>query len=203
MDYQKHYDKLIDRARTRSLVGYSERHHIIPICMGGPDISENKVRLTPEEHYTAHLLLVRIHPQNEKLVYAAHRMCSGIRPSNKLYGWLKRRWSGLIGELNSIRQTGCGNSQYGSRWITDGIINKKILNRTTVPIGWRCGRVIGRSSRKCPYCNKSFIPNSQSKYCSNECRVKSRAKNTWTHSLETKIKFSVTRLGKRRGTYKK
>lgn len=31
MDYQSHYDRLITRARTRVLSGYSERHHVVPI----------------------------------------------------------------------------------------------------------------------------------------------------------------------------
>lgn len=96
MNYQKHYDALIDRARTRQLDGYAERHHIIPKCLGGSNDKDNLVRLTAEEHYVAHQLLVKLHPGNGKLVFAAASMArSGdmhVR-SNKLYGWLKRRRS--------------------------------------------------------------------------------------------------------------
>lgn len=46
----------------------------------------------------------------------------------------------LIGEKNSISQTGSNNSQYGTRWITDGHINKKLKKEEPIPIGWVAGR---------------------------------------------------------------
>ena len=98
MDYEKHYINLIDRAKLRLLEGYTEKHHIIPRCMAGADTSENLVRLTAEEHYVAHQLLVKIYPNNIKLVYAATMMSMntwGNRPNNKLYGWLRRKHSEL------------------------------------------------------------------------------------------------------------
>ena len=39
---------------------YTERHHIIPGCMGGPDDSTNIVRFTAREHFIAHRLLERV-----------------------------------------------------------------------------------------------------------------------------------------------
>lgn len=92
MNYTLHYNKLIDRARNRELEGYSERHHIIPRCMGGSDDENNLVRLTPEEHYVAHQLLFKMHPHNPKLAHAAFVMTrsqNGKR-SNKLYSWVRR-----------------------------------------------------------------------------------------------------------------
>jgi hypothetical protein len=59
--------------------------------MGGSDENDNLVELTPEEHYLAHLLLVKIHHNNHKLVYAANMMCMGR--NNKRYGWLRRKLS--------------------------------------------------------------------------------------------------------------
>src|ERR1700761_6367406 len=97
MDYRKHYDRLIERARSRTVDGYTERHHVIPRCLGGSDASENLVRLTAEEHYLAHLLLVRLNPGVHGLVLAVMQMSgrSGptVRRSNKFYGWLRRRHS--------------------------------------------------------------------------------------------------------------
>jgi hypothetical protein len=89
--YVAHYNRLIERARTRELAGYCERHHVIPRCMGGSDDPANIVRLTPEEHYVAHQLLVKMHPEHPQLIWAAHLMAS--RPGNKLYGWMRRRMS--------------------------------------------------------------------------------------------------------------
>ena len=72
MNYQKHYNKLINRARSRILDYYCESHHIVPVCMGGKGTEE--VLLTPEEHYVAHQLLVKMYPNNSRLIYAANMM---------------------------------------------------------------------------------------------------------------------------------
>lgn len=90
MNYKKHYDKLIDRARNRKLSCYTEVHHIVPRCMGGSDEHTNLVRLTPEEHYVAHQLLVKIYPAERKLVFAAWMMCRGKNRNNKVYGWIRK-----------------------------------------------------------------------------------------------------------------
>jgi hypothetical protein len=96
MHYAAHYDRLIARARVRDLAGYMERHHVVPRCMGGGDEASNVVRLTPEEHYTAHQLLVKMYPNNAKLLWSASAMTNGTERQsrrNKLYGWLRRRLS--------------------------------------------------------------------------------------------------------------
>lgn len=96
MDYKKHYDALITRAQTRTIDCYVEKHHIIPRCMGGDNDPINFVRLTPEEHYLAHQLLVKIYPGNHKLVFAAQMMCitgKGQKRNNKQFGWLRRKFA--------------------------------------------------------------------------------------------------------------
>lgn len=92
MNYPAIYAALIERAAGRVLPKgtYSERHHIKPRCMGGGDEYENIVRLTAEEHYVAHQLLVRIYPEERGLAVAVVYMakqCSG----RKAYGWLRRK----------------------------------------------------------------------------------------------------------------
>jgi len=90
VNYSAHYDRLIARARIRVLTGYRERHHVIPRCMGGGNEEANLVELTPEEHYVAHQLLVKMYPARARLVYAVNIMskrCTG----NKAYGWIRRR----------------------------------------------------------------------------------------------------------------
>ena len=66
MNYRRHYDRLIERARNRVLSGYVERHHVLPRCMGGGNESSNLVQLTAEEHYVAHQLLHKMHPDVKK-----------------------------------------------------------------------------------------------------------------------------------------
>lgn len=97
MDYRKHYDKLINRAKTREKPNcYTEDHHIIPRCMGGGDDPDNIATLTPEEHFTAHLLLGKMYPKHGGIWMAVRMMCRnlhGRRQTNKEYAWIRRRIS--------------------------------------------------------------------------------------------------------------
>lgn len=104
MNYKLHYDKLVNRGKNRILPAdvHTESHHIIPKCMNGSNDIFNLVDLTPEEHFLAHQLLVKIFPGVTDLICAAHLMCydqTGKRLNNKLFGWIKRR----LAEATSIR----------------------------------------------------------------------------------------------------
>lgn len=78
MNYQRIYNEIVERAKTRVLdiSVYREKHHIIPRCLNGSDDVENLVELTAREHFLCHWLLVRIHPDNSKLGFAFWSMCS-------------------------------------------------------------------------------------------------------------------------------
>lgn len=96
MNYKKHYDNLMERSKNRVLGGYVEKHHIIPRCMGGTDDFSNIAILTPEEHFLAHQLLVRMYPNSYPLIKAAVIMTTHHtqqRANNKLFGWLRRKAS--------------------------------------------------------------------------------------------------------------
>lgn len=80
MNYQKIHDQIIERAKSRKLEGYKERHHIVPRCMGGTDDSENLVDLTAREHFIIHKLLCMIYPDNNKLFFA-YRMMAVMKNS--------------------------------------------------------------------------------------------------------------------------
>lgn len=61
MNYEKIYKELCKSRKHRGIdkeFGY-EVHHILPRCMGGADDEDNLVKLTVEEHYLAHRLLVK------------------------------------------------------------------------------------------------------------------------------------------------
>ena len=104
MDYQRIYNNLTAKDM---IADYTEKHHIIPDCFfitrnrkgpkgwleGNPNDHSNIVRLTPEAHYLAHLLLVKIYPEHAGLVFAVHRMTSGKYRNNKMYGWIRRKYS--------------------------------------------------------------------------------------------------------------
>ena len=98
MKYQKHYDRLIERARNRLPVGYVETHHVVPRCIGGSDERGNLVQLTAEEHFVAHQLLCKMFPSVRGLAFAAQAMTATTeycesRINNKLFGWLRKRFA--------------------------------------------------------------------------------------------------------------
>lgn len=170
MDYKKHYQLLINKGKNRNISGYVEVHHIIPVCIGGTDDKENLVKLTPEEHYLAHQLLVKIYPCNDKLTRAAIMMIPN-RPSNKLYGWLKRKFS----IAQSVLQTGTNNSQYGRVWIySDELMESTLIDADEpIPNGWKLGRKINFTKNFCKECNIEIF--SKLEYCSDKCKCHNRS----------------------------
>lgn len=121
MNYQFHYEALVKRAQSRVFDGPTESHHIIPRCMGGSDGKKNRVDLTPEEHFVAHQLLTKMHPNIYGLALAAATMArdnrNGKRSNNKLYGWLRRR----AATAQALIQTGQKRSDEAKRNISAGI----------------------------------------------------------------------------------
>lgn len=94
MNYQRIYTAFIADRRvneqTVQLLDMTERHHILPRTLGGDDSPGNLIRLTPEDHFFAHLLLAKIH--GGKMWYALRSMSwdpRGLRAQSK--GYLRRR----------------------------------------------------------------------------------------------------------------
>lgn len=171
MNYLKIYENLIYKGKNRILIPeeFYENHHIIPRCLGGDDSDINLVKLTPEEHYVAHQLLTKIYPLEDRLIFAANMMRAN-RPTNKIYGWLKRKYRNAI----SKNQTGVGNSQYGTRWIHSLKLKKSIKIKKTEPLpsGWKEGRKLKFEIvvKTCKYCSNEFSNESSSVYCSSKCK---------------------------------
>lgn len=108
MNYSLHYNRLINRAPKNKPTTYiTEGHHVIPRCIGGTDL-DGIVYLTPEEHYIAHLLLLKMYPNEPKLIYAASMMtvnnCYLQRSNNKRYGWLRKKYIAAAKIFNSNRK---------------------------------------------------------------------------------------------------
>ena len=81
MDYQKHYDQLIYKARMTPYNGYTEIHHIIPRCLGGDNSPSNLVKLSAKQHFVAHHLLFKIYG-GSRLANAWYSMCGSSAVSN-------------------------------------------------------------------------------------------------------------------------
>jgi hypothetical protein len=58
--YTRIYYNIIERAKTRPVFDYTEKHHIIPRSLGGDNSADNLIRLTAREHFVCHLLLTRM-----------------------------------------------------------------------------------------------------------------------------------------------
>jgi hypothetical protein len=186
MNYKKHYHLLIERAKSRvvdqELV--TERHHIIPRCLGGNDDNDNLVKLTPEEHFFAHQLLVKIHPNEPKLVYAANMMTVGSknnkRSNNKTYGWLRKKYI----KACKLRK-GSDTSSFGKKWYCCPVTgaNGKFAD-DAIPTGWISGRIVKKTTI-CIVCGiNTFCVNA--KWC-DKCRP---SKKTVFRNNKTKESFT-------------
>lgn len=98
MNYARIYAEFInDRIQNQpDEPAYFERHHILPRSLGGGDEPENIIRLTPEDHYFAHLLLAKIYGGKLWaalfLMAQRHEFVDVVR-SRPSYGFARRQWA--------------------------------------------------------------------------------------------------------------
>lgn len=106
MNYEKIYDALVEKAKPRGLdksqhEGYFEIHHIVPRCMGGTDEESNLIMLSCREHFIAHLLLWKIYPEVQGLLYAAFMMSyRGQVKTSRIYEKMRLSVSNLVYKRN-------------------------------------------------------------------------------------------------------
>jgi hypothetical protein len=103
--YTTWYNSIIQRAKLRSLIGYKERHHIIPKSLGGSNLKENLVDLTAREHFICHWLLTKmvVGPNKEKMIYAAWTMANLENKSQQRYKLTGRVYESLKQEYSKIK----------------------------------------------------------------------------------------------------
>ncbi len=109
--YTRWYRALIAKAKTqvvqrKTTKGCYHRHHIIPESLGGSDLPQNKVILTPREHFIAHLLLMRMTSGKDrsKMAYALQRF-GGKNQTSRSFE--------LASKLISKALSGEGNGMFG------------------------------------------------------------------------------------------
>jgi hypothetical protein len=122
MDYKKIYDDLMrarlsiknDRIKQKGEGAYLERHHIIPLSMGGIKSyslgSDNIVLLTAREHYLAHRMLWLIYKTRE-MGFAFHKMVFSSSPLQKRI-FDSRAYEAAKKALSEC-QRGVNNPMYG------------------------------------------------------------------------------------------
>lgn len=85
------YSNIYTRLCSSTFSGRTERHHIIPRCLGGSDDDRNICFLSPRAHALAHRLLAKMHPSHQGLAFAAFMMQhkDGVRISSRTYELLR------------------------------------------------------------------------------------------------------------------
>lgn len=116
--YTKWYFNIIENAKFRNNIGYTENHHIIPKSLSGSNKKENMIKLTAREHYIVHLLLMKmcIKKDHTRKMVAAYVYMSKVRNKHT-----KERYNSNLYEYHKkIRATflsetmkGSGNPMFG------------------------------------------------------------------------------------------
>ena len=205
MNYQKIYDQIIERAKTRKLEGYKEKHHIIPRCIGGGNEKSNSVELTAREHFLCHWLLHEIYPDNSKLFYAFSMMCNVVpnekivrhKPSSKIYEYLKKKRSYfLIGNKNHL---GKNHTEETKNKIRQNSLKLKHTEESKIKIGYSIsGEKNGNYGREFSDEHKNKIgiaSRNRSKESNKKISDSKKGNKIWLgkkHSEETKRKISET-----------
>lgn len=112
-------------------VGYTETHHIIPKSLGGGNNKENLVTFSSRKHFLCHYLLLKMLPHFSpawrKMLNAFILMSASSKGRIRYFN--SRYYSNLRESFSitqSLNQTGVKNSQFGTMWVNNGILNKKI-----------------------------------------------------------------------------
>lgn len=133
LKWLRHYHRLmIKNATTKAQKTITHRHHIIPEAFfinrtrnknnpgfleGNPNCKSNFVNLPIREHFIAHLLLLKIYPNMQSVVYAAHLMRTTIINSGRKYEWVKRQYSEFLKKDEYTKETRkrIGDAQRGDK----------------------------------------------------------------------------------------
>lgn len=138
--YSRWYESLMLKAQLREpLVGYKERHHIIPNCFIK---NKDRVELTAREHYIAHLLLWKMDmspKHHNQMTMALNIMVNGSGHekqdrsyliNSKIYESHRREYR----KIQSIKMSGPANPFRGKKHSAESIEKIKQANARTKDI---------------------------------------------------------------------
>jgi hypothetical protein len=131
MEYLKIYNRIVERATNRNILGYIEKHHIVPKCLGGKNKKSNIVSLTAKEHYICHKLLCEIYPNENKLKYAFWRMCNVANNEyqERNYKVSAKVYSRIKNEISLITSKRVKNYSVEIRKLIGEKVSKKLKGR--------------------------------------------------------------------------
>ncbi len=99
MNYIKIYKSIIKKAKKERHLDVFEIHHVVPRSWGGTDHPHNLVKLTPREHFLAHLLITKQFPKCIKMKRAFNLMYFKVASNSRKYDWSKRIYTYNISKL--------------------------------------------------------------------------------------------------------
>lgn len=116
MNYLKIYYDIINLSKLRGLNKkkldyYTEKHHVIPKCLGGTNDKNNLVLLTGREHYLCHHLLWKANKENKSLFYAYYSM-SFKNKNHQRRNTINSKQYELIKQIKSNLMSGERNPNY-------------------------------------------------------------------------------------------
>lgn len=211
MNYQKVYDAIIQHRRDAGCnktgaVTKFEKHHIVPVSLGGSDEPANLVRVTPREHFILHLLLVKMHTGAARGKMAA-ALALLMRNTNKRLG--RGHVTNRKYDASRFWKTAEFSEEH-RRKISEAAKRRDPATRKQTPEANAKRAEFMRSYRKTP---EHIAKQADSQ--------RGKKRGSWgSHSDETKSKISAvhkgkpksaehraklgqTQLGRKRGPYKK
>ena len=159
--YSNIYFNIIKAAQMRtSIVGYTEKHHIIPKSLNGTNKKENLVILTAREHFICHWLLTKmlVGDDLKKMNHAFWRMLvpgsnvqKRYKPNSHTYALLRKQYGSLrkgvvtpdsvkqkISNANKGRLLGKNNPMFGVAHTAES--KKKMSDAKKGSISWNQGK---------------------------------------------------------------
>lgn len=128
--YTTTYYNIIEKAKARNLttkkeaknvLGYAERHHIIPKCLGGDNSKTNLIFLSGREHFICHWLLVKMttNKSYEKMVFALNGMRRmskyQCRYDNKITSRVYTKYKVISADIRAVNQRGVPQTEESNK----------------------------------------------------------------------------------------
>jgi hypothetical protein len=199
--YSKCYYNIIDRAKSRVLIGYGENHHIIPKSLGGANERSNIVKLSAREHLICHMLLPRMLTGVSKrnMHFALWCMVKMDNSDNK------GRLTVTTRQFEHIRKNhAAAVSEIHSGKIVSADTRKKLSLAATGRTGYMAGKNHTEAAKKkmsLAPAGKTITPETVTKILESRKWYKPTAETlvkmgAWVRTAETKKKISDSNKGK-------
>lgn len=169
--YTMWYYSIINSAKDRVNVGYTERHHILPKSLGGSDNRDNLVRLTAREHFVCHHLLTRMTSGNER-IKMLHALGKFVQINHLQQRNINSRQYDIARKAISEARTGTkrpgvGGVKKGNVPWNKGITQGRHSDESNMS---RSITLKNKPSLTCPHCDKVGKGNVMHRYHFDNCK---------------------------------